>query len=524
MPAVVVVRALRARGLPVMDSMTQSADPYVHVRLAQHSFRTRIQRKTLEPVWDESASFDVDDEALQDAVLVATLWDHDFVGNDDEIGQVAVDLKPMLREEGSQQISGWFPVYDTLKGVRGSIALEIKMKVFWNHHIYRTTSAGVPFLTAMAIPECYELVAVLGLVEELVVNDDPEYQWIDRLRPTRASNQARQNIFANLTGELQRKIGVKALELGANAVVGYRQLFDLEGASGLVARGMGTAVKLTQHTDELFVPTIHIDRPLPSAPVSGRLSPQMAASTGPETPSTPLPLPTIGYHAISGPQGYTAVAPKHGLPELPLTTLREFPPNVVLRLGGIVAARAVKLLDKMEHPDETTARDAWWSELRNEVTGHARALGYSAVIGYTEATTIEGNLCLLSATGTAAILNTDPKLAAALISGMEPFRLRSTRRSSVDALNTVDSDVDEEEEVLYLVILLISQCVCLNDFTWKANIPLLCHTYHSSYRSLMIGLHRMTRCPHSAVCFTFQNHHQQDKSNALSAPFMVYKK
>jgi len=58
-------------------------------------------------------------------------------------------------------------------------------------------------------------------VEELVVNDDPEYQWIDKIRTPRASNEARQTLFVKLSGAVQRRIGLKALELGCNAVVGY---------------------------------------------------------------------------------------------------------------------------------------------------------------------------------------------------------------------------------------------------------------------------------------------------------------
>ena len=101
--------------------------------------------------------------------------------------------------------------------------------------------------------QCYRLLAVFGLAEELIVNDDPEFQvylptnrlaastltplpqWIDRLRPTRASNQARQNVFTSLTGQLQRQLGVKARERGGNAVLGYRQSFDLEGETGPLA-------------------------------------------------------------------------------------------------------------------------------------------------------------------------------------------------------------------------------------------------------------------------------------------------
>lgn len=49
---------------------------------------------------------------------------------------------------------------------------------------------------------------------------------------------------ARYAGELQRKIGLKVLEMGGNAVVGYLQCFDLEGESGLVVRAIGTACTL----------------------------------------------------------------------------------------------------------------------------------------------------------------------------------------------------------------------------------------------------------------------------------------
>lgn len=48
----------------------------------------------------------------------------------------------------------------------------------------------------------------------------PSHQWIDKIRTPRASNEARQRIFSKLSGELQRKIGLKALEAGGNAVIG----------------------------------------------------------------------------------------------------------------------------------------------------------------------------------------------------------------------------------------------------------------------------------------------------------------
>lgn len=80
-----------------------------------------------------------------------------------------------------------------------------------------------------------------GFVEELVINDDPEYKLIDKIRAPRTSNEARQKLFSQLSGELQRRMGLKVLELNANCVLGYIQYFDLEGEHGIVVRGIGTA-------------------------------------------------------------------------------------------------------------------------------------------------------------------------------------------------------------------------------------------------------------------------------------------
>ena len=45
------------------------------------------------------------------------------------------------------------------------------------------------------MPEGFKAQFLPGFVEELVVNDDPEYKWIDKIRTPRASNEARQLLF-----------------------------------------------------------------------------------------------------------------------------------------------------------------------------------------------------------------------------------------------------------------------------------------------------------------------------------------
>ena len=53
---------------------------------------------------------------------------------------------------------------------------------------------------------------VLSFVEELVIEDDPEYKWIDKIRTTRASNEARQLLFLRLAASLQRKVCEKSVD------------------------------------------------------------------------------------------------------------------------------------------------------------------------------------------------------------------------------------------------------------------------------------------------------------------------
>lgn len=54
--------------------------------------------------------------------------------------------------------------------------------------------------SACSVPFGHKAIFIHGFVEELVVNDDPEYQWIDKIRTPRSSNEARQRLFTKLSG------------------------------------------------------------------------------------------------------------------------------------------------------------------------------------------------------------------------------------------------------------------------------------------------------------------------------------
>ncbi|KAM9814491.1 C2 domain-containing protein 5 isoform 4-T4 [Syngnathus typhle] len=456
MPGKLKAKIVAGRHLPVMDRASELTDAFVEVKFGNITFKTDVCPKSLNPQWNsEWFKFEVDDEDLQDEPLQITVLDHDTYSANDAIGKVYIDIDPLLCSEAASVISGWFPIYDTIHGIRGEINVLIKVELFNDLNRFRQSSCGVKFFCTTSIPRYYRAAMVHGFVEELVVNEDPEYQWIDRIRTPRASNEARQRLISLMSGELQRKIGLKVLEMGGNAVVGYLQCFDLEGESGLVVRAIGTACTLDKATSggggAAVVATAHTHpstAPASNAcnspskdgkePVFGE---DLPSSSGPPTPLRALPTNPFSPAPFSPPQASRqssssdtdlSLTPKTGMGsggsagkeagplktllrqqtqtaleqrEFPFFTLTSFPPGFLVHVGGVVSARSVKLLDRIHNPDEPETRDAWWEEIRQEIKSHAKALGCHAVVGYSESTSICEEVCILSASGTAAILN-----------------------------------------------------------------------------------------------------------------------
>ncbi|XP_068805206.1 C2 domain-containing protein 5 isoform X12 [Struthio camelus] len=428
MPGKLKVKIVAGRHLPVMDRASDLTDAFVEVKFGNTTFKTDVYPKSLNPQWNsEWFKFEVDDEELQDEPLQITVLDHDTYSANDAIGKVYIDIDPLLYSEAATVISGWFPIYDTIHGIRGEINVVVKVDLFNDLNRFRQSSCGVKFFCTTSIPKCYRAVIIHGFVEELVVNEDPEYQWIDRIRTPRASNEARQRLISLMSGELQRKIGLKVLEMRGNAVVGYLQCFDLEGESGLVVRAIGTACTLDKLSNtSTFLPACNSpskemkESPLVHPPSHGcrstHNSPIHTATGSRLTQNFSVSVPTLIYTGMG-----SGSAGKEGGPfktllrqqtqsaleqrEFPFFTLTAFPPGFLVHVGGVVSARSVKLLDRIHNPDEPETRDAWWAEIRQEIKSHAKALGCHAVVGYSESTSICEEVCILSASGTAAVLN-----------------------------------------------------------------------------------------------------------------------
>ncbi|XP_017760711.1 PREDICTED: C2 domain-containing protein 5 [Eufriesea mexicana] len=492
MPGKIKVKILAGRNLPVMDRSGDTTDAYVELKFGNITFKTDVCRKSLNPQWNsEWYRFEVDDSELQDEPLQIRLMDHDTYSANDAIGKVYINLNPLLlpgvpptvkniwtleaamnTNAGSQSgsvMTGWIPVYDTMHGIRGEVNIIVKVELFSDFNKFRQSSCGVQFFYSPNIPHGYHTQSIHGFVEELVVSDDPEYKWIDKIRTPRASNEARQTLFFKLSGEVQRKIGLKALDLGGNAVIGYLQNFDLEGESGIVARGIGTAVTLVKLQDTLSFPSDNIEEQQDEASVSPSYPlpavPSMVSKIC-QLPTTKA-QPTVSLHRRSS-DSDLSVTPKGNsfgandksmtgllktstavirtmnrdafeMLEYPFITMQQYPPGFILHIGGLVSSRSVKLLERISNLEEPESRDAWWKEVRMEVRSHARALACNVVIGYKEETSICDDVCVLNAYGTAAVINLHS-------SNQESDNVFINKGQSGSGANTTEAERDKVQQ------------------------------------------------------------------------------
>lgn len=108
-----VVTIVGARGLPAMDEQAGSSDPYVKMTILpekKHRVKTRVLRKTLDPLFDETFTFyGVAYSSLPELTLHFLVLSFDRFARDDVVGEAVVPLKGVDPSTGrvhlSQQIS-----------------------------------------------------------------------------------------------------------------------------------------------------------------------------------------------------------------------------------------------------------------------------------------------------------------------------------------------------------------------------------------------------------------------------------
>lgn len=88
-----LVNILKAFDLPAKD-LCGSSDPYVKIYLLpdrKRKFQTRVHRKTLNPMFDESFQFNVPYEELGSRKLHLSVYDFDRFSRHDMIGEVILE-------------------------------------------------------------------------------------------------------------------------------------------------------------------------------------------------------------------------------------------------------------------------------------------------------------------------------------------------------------------------------------------------------------------------------------------------
>ncbi|XP_069806403.1 synaptotagmin-11 isoform X2 [Dendropsophus ebraccatus] len=104
-----VVTIQEAHGLPVMDEHSRGSDPYIKMTILpdkKHRVKTRVLRKTLDPVFDETFTFyGIPYSQLQDLLLHFLVLSFDRFSRDDVIGEVMVPLSGVDPSTGRVQIT-----------------------------------------------------------------------------------------------------------------------------------------------------------------------------------------------------------------------------------------------------------------------------------------------------------------------------------------------------------------------------------------------------------------------------------
>lgn len=439
MPCAIKLQIHQARGL-TCDRDDEGM--YVEV-----SFNDRVQISSrshgpaYRPVWNDHMGIEIaEDFELQECPLRLGVCSSD-TGPPDH-GGLSIDLEQTLYshqqiEQGDVvSMQGWFPLFDTMSGICGHILLTVKLQ-FVGDQSYNdrsTSSVGVRFFSigAPPSPSTFAIKQLFGLVQELKVVMDPEYHWRDFIRSDRSSNEERLRVFHTAAMQARRQLGKKVLGMGADAVLGYREYVDLEGdaTDRICIRAFGTAALLEsatvgvdedyqpwasspsgQHAEQMEArshsglsmgraatprsPAVGAAMPLPASMLKPKLIRNISDSSAPgmDESAHPMAWPSSTKDSPNAQRGFIL---RRGA----LHSLDRLPAHIPIALGGVVVARAVKIINSRTTQDN---RETWWAELRDELLSHARALGCDCIVGYHEHISIADDLALLSVMGTALV-------------------------------------------------------------------------------------------------------------------------
>ncbi|KAJ3694743.1 hypothetical protein LUZ60_000120 [Juncus effusus] len=122
-----IVQVIEARDLLAMDN-NGLIDPYVKLQLGRQRAKSKVVKKSLNPIWDEQFSFRVGD--LKEELCIFVL-DEDKYFADDFLGQIKVPLSRVLDSENLSLGTQWYQLQPKSKKSKiktcGEICLNISL-------------------------------------------------------------------------------------------------------------------------------------------------------------------------------------------------------------------------------------------------------------------------------------------------------------------------------------------------------------------------------------------------------------
>ncbi|KAL0270726.1 UNVERIFIED_CONTAM: hypothetical protein PYX00_008032 [Menopon gallinae] len=161
-----IVSVVKCKDLPAKDSNTSSSDPYVKLQLLpdkQHKVKTRVLRKTRNPVYDEDFTFyGITQNQLQGMTLHFVVLSFDRYSRDDIIGEVFCSLGSIsINHIENQQLALCRDIQPRSLKIRSQGRGEILISLCWQPAANRLT---VVILKARNLPK----MDVTGLADPYV--------------------------------------------------------------------------------------------------------------------------------------------------------------------------------------------------------------------------------------------------------------------------------------------------------------------------------------------------------------------
>lgn len=128
--SLLLVKVIKCRDLRMRDLRTKMPDPYVRLILmpdeeGMEPKKTAVTRGDSEPRFDEIFAFPLDEQELMSLKMIVDVLDDDITGQDDNLGQVIIDLNSFNFKENPTHTAWYMLARETDFTVAGDLEITL---------------------------------------------------------------------------------------------------------------------------------------------------------------------------------------------------------------------------------------------------------------------------------------------------------------------------------------------------------------------------------------------------------------